>query len=192
MGKTGKRLFQAVLAVLILGLGVIGLVVLTMSKPELAKKKPVVEPPAVMTARVGLEASVVMVRGQGVVKPVREINLAPQVSGKVVQVSPSLVNGGEFNRGDILFSINPEDYKLALATASGPGQGRGKRAQTGPGRVGNVQGRMAGPPVQHQKNTAPGGQGTSIGRGQGQTGSGTGRIEKSPVESGKNKGHGPF
>jgi RND family efflux transporter MFP subunit len=47
----------------------------------------------------------------------REINLVPQVGGKVVYVSPSLVNGGMFGKGDILLRIDPVDYELAVTLA---------------------------------------------------------------------------
>jgi len=47
----------------------------------------------------------------------REINLVPQVGGKVIYVSPALVNGGEFSQGDTLLRIEPVDYQLAVTLA---------------------------------------------------------------------------
>jgi RND family efflux transporter MFP subunit len=58
-----------------------------------------------------------MVRGEGTVKPLREIQLVPQVNGKVVFASPVLVNGGEFKKGDTLLRIDPLDYQLAVTLA---------------------------------------------------------------------------
>jgi RND family efflux transporter MFP subunit len=39
------------------------------------------------------------------------------VGGKVVYVSPSLVNGGKFGKGDTLLGIDPVDYELAVTLA---------------------------------------------------------------------------
>jgi RND family efflux transporter MFP subunit len=39
------------------------------------------------------------------------------VDGKVVYISPALVNGGEFSRGEILLRIDPVDYRLAVTLA---------------------------------------------------------------------------
>jgi RND family efflux transporter MFP subunit len=47
----------------------------------------------------------------------REINLVLEVGGKVVGVSPALVNGGVFKEGDTLLQIDPVDYELAVTLA---------------------------------------------------------------------------
>jgi RND family efflux transporter MFP subunit len=59
----------------------------------------------------------VMVRGTGTVSPVREINVVPQVSGRVVYVSEKFVQGGRFRKGEVFFRLEDVDYRLALATA---------------------------------------------------------------------------
>ena len=48
-----------------------------------------------------------------------EVNKAsiPQVGGKVIEVSPALINGGQFRKGDILLRIDPIDYQLAVTLA---------------------------------------------------------------------------
>ncbi|MBW1828921.1 MAG: efflux RND transporter periplasmic adaptor subunit, partial [Deltaproteobacteria bacterium] len=52
--------------------------------------------------------------GEGTVRPVNEISLVPQVEGKIQYTSSSMVNGGEFKKGDILLRIEPLDYELAV------------------------------------------------------------------------------
>ena len=59
----------------------------------------------------------VQIKGEGTVQPLREIQLIPQVSGKVVFMSDSLVNGGQFRKGDTLLRIDPVDYRLAVTLA---------------------------------------------------------------------------
>jgi RND family efflux transporter MFP subunit len=39
------------------------------------------------------------------------------VAGKVVKISPVLVDGGAFDKGDVLLRIDPRDYKIAVTLA---------------------------------------------------------------------------
>jgi RND family efflux transporter MFP subunit len=52
------------------------------------------------------------------VRPLREISLIPEVSGRVVFVSPKMVDGGDFARNEMLLKIEPEDYRLAVTLAA--------------------------------------------------------------------------
>lgn len=54
---------------------------------------------------------------QGTVMPASEIAVQPQVSGRVLRVSERLVPGGLFRAGDLLYEIDPADYRLAVDTA---------------------------------------------------------------------------
>ena len=53
----------------------------------------------------------------GTVVPRTESDLVPEVDGRVVEVSPSLVSGGFFAKGDLLLRIEPVDYEVALEQA---------------------------------------------------------------------------
>jgi RND family efflux transporter MFP subunit len=53
----------------------------------------------------------------GTVVPRTESDLVPEVDGRVQQVSASLVSGGFFSKGDVLLSIEPLDYEVALEQA---------------------------------------------------------------------------
>jgi RND family efflux transporter MFP subunit len=59
----------------------------------------------------------VVVRTQGTVVPRTETALLPELTGRVVEVSPSLVSGGFFEAGDVLVRIEPRDYELAVVAA---------------------------------------------------------------------------
>jgi RND family efflux transporter MFP subunit len=117
MSKGKKRLVQLGICIVFIVLGVLGLRVLMASKPEMKKRKPPPPVPMVRTIQVKMGPQGVTIRGEGTVQPLREINLVPQVGGKVVKVSPSLVNGGVFRKGDTLLQIDPEDYELAVTLA---------------------------------------------------------------------------
>jgi len=59
----------------------------------------------------------VTVHATGTVTPEQEITLVPEVSGKVVWVSPQLVSGGFFQQGETLLKIEATDYQLAVEKA---------------------------------------------------------------------------
>jgi membrane fusion protein, multidrug efflux system len=117
MSKTKRRLFHLGIVLVIIALGGVGMVKLTASRPQLEKRKTTVPAPVVRTIKVETGPQSVHITGEGTVRPLQQINLVPQVGGKVIFVSSSLVNGGEFNKGDTLLRIDPEDYRLAVTLA---------------------------------------------------------------------------
>lgn len=57
------------------------------------------------------------VRTQGEARPQTEIDLVPQVGGKIVYVSPNFIEGGIFRKGETLVRIDPSDYNVAVIRA---------------------------------------------------------------------------
>jgi len=57
------------------------------------------------------------VNSQGMVEPRSQSELIPEVSGRTVWVSPSLVDGGLFERDEVLLRIDDADYRSALTRA---------------------------------------------------------------------------
>ena len=55
------------------------------------------------------------VRTQGTVRAKTQVELAAQVAGRVVKVSENFADGGFFQAGDVLLTIEPDDYEFALA-----------------------------------------------------------------------------
>jgi len=108
---------QVMVAVVFLLCGVWGLVALRASKPSRESRVPDVPTPAVQTVRVMPANKPIVIRGQGTVRPLKETQLIPQVSGKVVFTSEVLVDGGLFKAGDELLRIDPVDYELAVTLA---------------------------------------------------------------------------
>lgn len=112
-----KRIIQVVVTALFLAAGVVGLKVIVASRPEAERTLPPVNIPMVRTVAVKTGPHTVVLGGQGTVTPEKEIQLVPQVSGKVVYVSPALVDGGVFKKGDVLLRIDPADYEIAVTLA---------------------------------------------------------------------------
>ncbi len=57
------------------------------------------------------------VMSQGVVTPRHEIDLIPEVAGKVIKLHPHFVAGGFFAHNEVLLEIDPRDYDYALVLA---------------------------------------------------------------------------
>ena len=113
----GRKILRVAMPLLILagGVGATFGLVSSRSAPE---REAVVEKGAavrVMTVEKGERKAVVS--GTGTVRPAREVTVVPQVGGEVVSVSPSFVTGGFFSEGDLMFEIDPADYRLALSRA---------------------------------------------------------------------------
>jgi RND family efflux transporter MFP subunit len=117
MSPRKKRFVQFGISVVLITMGVVGFLVLTASKPEMKKRKPPAPVPMVRTVQTKSGQQTVSIRGDGTVRPLREIDLVPEVGGKVVRMSPALVNGGVFRKGDTLLQIDPVDYELAVTLA---------------------------------------------------------------------------
>ncbi|UCF03062.1 MAG: efflux RND transporter periplasmic adaptor subunit [Deltaproteobacteria bacterium] len=117
MSPRKKRFVQFGISVVLIAVGVVGFLVMTASKPEMKKRKPPAPVPMVRTIQTNRGPQTVYIRGEGTVRPLREINLVPEVGGKVVRVSPALVNGGVFGKDNTLLQIDPVDYELAVTLA---------------------------------------------------------------------------
>jgi RND family efflux transporter MFP subunit len=117
MSKTKKRFLQVILTLGVIALGAVGMIKLTESKPQIQKQKVSAPLVVVRTMEVRTASRSVVIKGEGTVRPTQEIDLVPQVDGKVVYIAPFLINGGQFKKGDILLEIEPEDYRLAVTLA---------------------------------------------------------------------------
>jgi RND family efflux transporter MFP subunit len=117
MSKHKPRIIHFIVTLVFIGIGALVFVVLTATKPKLERTQPLVPKPMVNVTRIKTRPQVVVISGEGTVRPLREIQLVPQVNGKVVFVSRALVNGGEFQKGDVLLRIDPVDYQLAVTLA---------------------------------------------------------------------------
>ena len=83
--------------------------------------KPAVQPEpyerqavTVRVTRVQAQAEHLYIKSQGTVQPRSQSELIPEVSGRVLWISPALVDGGSFDAGDVLLRIDDADYKTAL------------------------------------------------------------------------------
>lgn len=78
---------------------------------------PDAKPLTVSVMAIKAQRQQIQVKTQGTVVPSREINLVAEVSGRVVSVSDTFVNGGFFQQGDVLVTLDQRDYQYRLAEA---------------------------------------------------------------------------
>lgn len=112
-----RRFFGLVLPLGVIGLAVAGTIGMGALKPKPEKKEDVVKAVPVLVASPVLDDVVLKVSVQGEVQPRTEINLVPQVSGKITYMSPKFIEGGKFKRGDLLARIDPREYELRVVQA---------------------------------------------------------------------------
>lgn len=117
MNITKRRFLHIAVTLALVALGVLVMFALTSRKSQIKKQKRPAPVPMVRTIEVETAPQSIHISGEGTVGPLQQIDLVPQVSGKVVYVSPALVNGGAFRRGETLVRIDPVDYRLAVTLA---------------------------------------------------------------------------
>ena len=100
-------------------LAIAGLAAMTMirNRPEVETQPLRIEPPGIRVHVVQLEDVTLSVTSQGTVRPRTETQLVPEISGRVTSIAPSFAEGGFFEAGDVLVTIDPFDYQQALISA---------------------------------------------------------------------------
>lgn len=115
--KALKVTITVILMLLILGAAVVGTGILfSLRQTPTPEPTPIVAP--LLNACPVIEEQLQMVvTGYGTVEPRVEVQVVPQVSGRVIHVDPNFVNGGFFRAGELLVRIDPADYELAVEQA---------------------------------------------------------------------------
>ncbi len=109
--------FLLPLVIIVLGLGIAAALIAT--GPTLAPRPPDNLAPLVRVMTAQPRQVQLTAVTHGTVVPRTESDLIPEVSGRVIEISPQLVSGGFFNEGDVLMRIDTLDYDLALEQAKG-------------------------------------------------------------------------
>jgi RND family efflux transporter MFP subunit len=109
-----RSIFFSVLV--LVGLLILTNIVVKMNqKPE--EKERTFNTLAVMGARAYTGDVQLTVETQGEVRPRTEIDLVPEVGGKIVYVSPNFVEGGFFRKGETLVRIDDSNFEVARIRA---------------------------------------------------------------------------
>ena len=109
-----RRVLQVLLPLVVIGIGVSVSILLVIHKKQVHPDSRQRFKPRIETVGVALDDFQPTTTAQGTVKPHTVINLSPEISGRVIFVSPKLIVGGLFDEGEELVRIDARDYELAL------------------------------------------------------------------------------
>ena len=108
---------KILLPIIVLIIGMLGAFALVKSREVVQPKPTEVPPPLVRVQSVYFTDFQLIVPAQGTVAPRTQTTLVSQVAGQIIKVSPAFANGGFFEKGDVLLTIDPRDYEVAVAQA---------------------------------------------------------------------------
>ena len=114
-----SRTLKIVLPVALVSLAAVLAAGMVALKPDVETRVAAPKPPLVRVAEVTLADVLLTVRSQGTVRPRTESQLVPEVSGRVIHVSPSFAEGAFFEKGQVLFKVDPHDSRQAVVSARG-------------------------------------------------------------------------
>lgn len=115
--KAKRNHLKWVLPLLILLIAGLGSVALVKSRKTPEKKPPANPGLLVETIPLVRRTERARVQATGTAEPLQEITLVAEVTGKLTWVSPRLVEGGFFRKGEKLLEIDQRDYRLAIRKA---------------------------------------------------------------------------
>ena len=111
----GPKQVILVTAVSVLAILAVFILIKFKKSPErVVKEKPT---PLVRTELIQRKDIQMIVSGYGTVRPRLQVEIVPQVSGKIVHVNLRFKAGGFIEAGETLLQIDPRDYELALQQA---------------------------------------------------------------------------
>ena len=112
-----KRVLKITLPLVVLFAAVAGVVLMGKLKPKVETKNDPPRATPVVTALAQARSVELAVKSQGEALPRTEINLAPQVGGQIVWLAPDFLEGGQFNKGQVVLRLDPAQYDLKVTQA---------------------------------------------------------------------------
>ncbi|OOF03005.1 MULTISPECIES: efflux RND transporter periplasmic adaptor subunit [Salinivibrio] len=106
-----------ILPLVVLGLGYLGYTAIAATESETQVDNPAPPPPIVDTQFITPTQHQVVITGHGELMPLETTQISAQVSGEVMDWHPNFVAGGIVKRGDVLFSIEADNYQAAVLSA---------------------------------------------------------------------------
>ena len=112
-----SRLTSLLVAGGVLGVSVALAALLISLAPEPTRTEQPPQTPFVQTGLVAAGSGPVPVFGSGTVRPGAQVDIVPQVGGKVVWVEPGFQSGGRITAGQTLFRLEDIDYRHRVREA---------------------------------------------------------------------------
>ena len=117
LGLAIRRLVVFALPAIVIVGALAGNMIMGALKPKPEEKEDVIKATPVVVAEAEATPVRLTIRTQGEATPRTSIDLAAEVSGKAVFVAPAFIEGGAFEKGDVLMRIDPAEYKFRVVQA---------------------------------------------------------------------------
>ncbi len=111
-----RRTGFVVAAAIAIGAAAIAALLVSLA-PEPERRTPPLDVPFVQTAEVIAGSGAIPVYGGGTVRPSAEVDIAPQVGGRVVWVNPAFQSGRRLRADEVILRIEEADYVHGLREA---------------------------------------------------------------------------
>lgn len=119
MKKIIVLIIQLALSMLIIGGAILGGKFIISHKKVAQKSENVSIPPIVEVLRAKKAILPVFIKATGTVVPSKEVIIKPQVGGEIIWISSKCAPGKFVEKGDILFKIDSQQYKMAVENQKG-------------------------------------------------------------------------
>lgn len=106
--------FQLVMVVVVLVGAVLITSLLGSSRSALERSDTKELAPLVATIDVQPATHRIFVEGSGTVETGADVNIVPQISGRIEWMNPDMRSGGRFAANEVVFRVEPVEYKLAV------------------------------------------------------------------------------
>ncbi|MCK4913068.1 MAG: efflux RND transporter periplasmic adaptor subunit [Planctomycetes bacterium] len=117
ISKHRAIIIKLVLPLAVIMLGILIAAIMMATKPK-SKRQPMSRQSRLVEVISAKPQDVtITIDAMGTVIAAVAVDLKPQVSGKIVEVSPDFVPGGIFKKGRTLMKIEPDDYQLVVQQA---------------------------------------------------------------------------
>ncbi len=111
--KFAGSLKQLVISLSIIALGILLTIILIKSRRPPQQQEQEILAPLVMVKQLKAKDIQMVIRAYGTVSPKVEVDIVPEVPGKVVSVNPSLKAGAFIPANEQILQIDPRDYEFA-------------------------------------------------------------------------------
>ena len=114
VGRLPRRRLQILISAGIIGLGIFIVIVLVKLQKPPQRVEPDTLAPLVKIEQLKARDIQMVVIGQGSVIPKVEVEIVPQISGKIIWINSQFKAGGFIAAKETLLEIDPRDYELAF------------------------------------------------------------------------------
>ena len=112
-----KNIAKIATPIAVISLAAVAAYAIVSQRPSPHQEKPNAPAPLVRYIVATAQDVTLQIRSHGTVQPRAEIDIVPEVSGRVVEVSPTFVAGAFFEKDEVLVRIDAREYELALVAA---------------------------------------------------------------------------